>query len=717
MKLAVVIVHYNASADLDRCLESLVACAPRVEHQIIVVDNASQDDGLAEVHRNYQDVNWIFSQENTGYSRGVNLGMAQVAADYYLILNPDIVVQPGALDRVLEFADHHPRAGIIGPQLLNEDGSIQESCRRFYTFATLVLRRTFVGKLFPDSEIVRKHLMKDFDHLSSRPVDWVLGGCILVRRTAMDRTGPMDERFFLYFEDVDWCYRMWQAGHEVLYTPDARFMHRHRRESAKGSFNRTFWMHLGSLISFYEKWGMLVWLVKKWRGPLMVFLLWAADMVGLTAAFGTAYGLRGLFGAVVPDLFAEPLYPFSEYLPLLLFSMLLASITFLMTGRYRPDGGRVARPPLEQVRQIGTVAVLLMASSYLGHLEVVSRAVLLLFIPLLAVATLAGEALFRGLMGRLEKGRLSLERTLLVGSSGVLGAWLADTPGLADTLLSQGVDVAGYCADPDTADTGLPPLAGGGVPWLGTRAEVLEVVQRYRISQVVFWDRPESTAAGWRQLAALRRLRVRLRWQVPDVWLLAARTRSDLFGQGLSAVQDGSGLALFKVLARRVPAALLALVLLVVAAPFWLVLKTWSVPRGRARIDKVRLTDLWGHDPEIVLAWDAQGTVRPLIWQWRLVGPLLRGQLAAWGPRASLTGQVETPGSAQRVLAFWHSDPSAPGLTGSWIATPSDPARAGVLAALRQLWLRPGGFGPAFDPRPENQPDTHSRPAGEVDQT
>ena len=292
MKLAIVIVHYNSSADLDRCLESIVACAPRQEHQVIIVDNASRDDGLDRVHDRYPDFTWIFSAENTGYSRGCNLGMAQAEADYYLVLNPDIVVQPGALDALLEFADANPRAGMVGPQLLNEDGSIQASCRRFYTFTTLLMRRTPLGKIFPNSESVRLHLMKDFDHRSCRPVDWVLGGCLLVRRSAMQRTGPMDERFFLYFEDVDWCYRMWQAGFEVVYAPDARFIHRHRRDSAKGTFNRTFWMHLGSLISFYEKWGILVWLLKKWRDPLMLLMLWVADLVGVTAAFGLAYELR-----------------------------------------------------------------------------------------------------------------------------------------------------------------------------------------------------------------------------------------------------------------------------------------------------------------------------------------------------------------------------------------------------------------------------------------
>ncbi len=123
MKLGIVIIHYNTSADLDRCLESLVAYPPTAEHQIVVVDNASSDSGLAEVHARYPQCRWLFNPDNHGYAKGCNQGMAECAADYYLILNPDIVVQPGALDRLLDFAERNPRAGMVGPQLLNEDHS------------------------------------------------------------------------------------------------------------------------------------------------------------------------------------------------------------------------------------------------------------------------------------------------------------------------------------------------------------------------------------------------------------------------------------------------------------------------------------------------------------------------------------------------------------------------------------------------------------------
>ncbi len=684
MKLGIVIIHYNTSADLDRCLESLATYPPAADHRVVVVDNASSDPGLAAVHRRYPECRWLLKHENLGYAKGCNVGMAEVEADYYLILNPDIVVQPGALDRLLEFADRHPRAGMVGPQLLNEDGSLQHSCRRFYTLKTLLLRRTFLGRIFPNSETVRRHLMQDFDHQSSRPVDWVLGGCLLVRASAIARTGPMDERFFLYFEDVDWCYRMWQAGYEVQYTPDARFIHRHRRDSAARKFSRSFWLHLGSLISFYEKWGIVIWLLKKWRDPLLMFVLWLLDMAGLTVAFWAAYGLRSLMGG----LFAETLYGPGEYVPLLVFSWLLASATFLLTGRYRPGGLRGGRPLSEHLRQIGVVGVLLLASTYLGHQEVISRAVLLMFVPLLAVATGLGAGVFRRLLLRLEQGHFNLERTLLAGSPGSVQVWLDQ----ARDLTSQGVDLAGYVADPG-AGGGLPPLAGGEVPWLGERSEMLAVVRRYRISQVVFWDSPvvgdPDSDQDWRLLAALRRLRVRLRWHGADAWLLAAGTRPEIFGTELSAVQSGDNGLAARVIGSRLLAVVLGAALGVVGFLPWLWLRLARVPRGRARWERVVAGDLWGHEPVLQVAVDSSGQVLALPWQWRLAGALLRGQLSVFGPRPLTMGRVDAPRTAADVLAFWRSEPRAPGLSGSWAAG----GERGNLAALTRLWRDPGGFG------------------------
>ena len=680
MKLGIVIVHYNTSADLRTCLDSLGSHPASCPHGIVVVDNASTDPGLDEVREDFPAVRWLLNTENTGYARGCNQGMAALPAEYHLILNPDIVVQPGAVDRLLEFAEAHPRAGIIGPQLLNEDGSIQESCRRFYTFRTLLLRRTILGRIFPGTRTVQQHLMKDFDHLAARPVDWVLGGCMLVRHGAVERTGPMDERFFLYFEDVDWCYRMWQAGCEVLYTPDARFQHRHRRSSARGTFNRSFWLHLASLISFYEKWGLLVWLVKKWREPLLVGLYWLLDMAGVGFGFLAAYGLRRAAGSLFP----EPLFPFREYVPLLGFALLLVSVVYVSTGRYA--AGRLRRPPAagQELQRVGLVFLLLLASTYLGNLEVVSRAVLLIFLPLLAVSGLLSHRLLAAMMRRLEKGRLALERTLLAGSPQHLQEWLRRAGDLPD----QGVDLVGFCAGPGGAPA-LPPLAGGRVPWLGRPEDLVEIVKRYRISQVVFWDGPSHRAEDLKRWAALRRMRVRLRWRVADVWLLAAGARAEMFGGFPSAVLVPGGRAALGAAGRRLGSLVAGSLLALVAGPAWIFLRRIRQRRRSAYIQRVQTGDVWGYHFDFEAAVGPDGHALGLPWQWPLVRGLIRGRVMLLGERP--LGGVRQAGEpdAAAMLDFWRSDPMAPALSGPWAAA-GDDGPGGWRNGLRQLWRDPG---------------------------
>ena len=659
MKLAIVIVHYNSSGDLARCLESLTTYPPGCEHAIVVVDNASEDDGLGDVQERYPHVHWLLNSENLGYARGANRGIAAVRAEYYLILNPDIVAQPGAVDSLLAFADEHVKAGIVGPQLLNENGSIQDSCRRFYTFKTLLLRRTILGKIFPHSRTVDEHLMRDFDHNSSRPVDWVLGGCLLARHSAMERTGPMDERFFLYFEDVDWCYRMWQAGCEVLYTPDARFTHRHRRESAKGALHKSFWLHLGSLISFYEKWGMMVYLLKRWREPLVVFLLWAVDMVALWSAFLAAYGLRSLANPMFP----EPLYSLSEYRSLLLFGSLLATVTFLLAGRYRRERRRQASTPLARLQQVGTVSVLLLASTYLGKQEVISRAVLLLFIPLFALTTALGEDLFRSLRRRLEFGYFSLERTLLVGAPAALQSWLEKVRDLR--LL--GIDPVGYVAEPTSPESpALPPLSGGEVPWLGRWADLLSAVQKWRISQIVFWVQPRHNALDAGTLAKLRRMRIRLRWRIDETWLLAAGARAEQFGGEVSALlEPGTGSALGSLLTRLMGLGV-ALLLAIIAAPFYLWLRLVAQRRGTAVVYPVSCDSGWGIVDQLRIVCSREGRVLPLWWQWFFVPALWQGRLHVWGARLQLAARRDASPSPLETAEFWRHGHDRPGLTGPW---------------------------------------------------
>lgn len=247
-------VNYNTVDLLKKCLQSIFSNEHQTPFEVLVVDNNSKDGSAGMVRKEFPRVNLIANSINIGYARAVNQALKVSGGEYLLILNADLRLMPKAIDELKKFMDLHPEAGIVGAKLLNPDGTLQYSCRTFYTLRTILYRRTFLAKLFPHSKIVRKHLMADWDHNDVREVDWLLGSCLMVRRKAVNDVGMMDERYFLYFEDVDWCYRMKRGGWKVYYFPQAQMIHHHRRDSARKKFSRQSLSHFISALYFYYKW-------------------------------------------------------------------------------------------------------------------------------------------------------------------------------------------------------------------------------------------------------------------------------------------------------------------------------------------------------------------------------------------------------------------------------------------------------------------------------
>ncbi|MBV9852744.1 MAG: glycosyltransferase family 2 protein [Armatimonadetes bacterium] len=234
--VAVIVVNWNAREDLRQCLLSLYdAPRPDVTYEVWVVDNASDDDSAAMVRSEFPQVHLIANTENLGFSRANNQAIAASDSRFVFLLNSDAVVHPGALDALVVFADAHPQAGILGPLVLNPDGGLQFSCRRFPSLGAGFFRNTFLGRFFPNNRFARGYLMGDVDHSRPRPVDWVSGCAMLIRRDFLDGTGTLDERFFMYCEDVDLCWRCWRAGREVWYAPEAVVTHAIGRSSDKNA--------------------------------------------------------------------------------------------------------------------------------------------------------------------------------------------------------------------------------------------------------------------------------------------------------------------------------------------------------------------------------------------------------------------------------------------------------------------------------------------------
>lgn len=235
--LSILIVHYNTPRLLRQTLRGIRRSAPRLRYETIVVDNNPQSRVEAMIKREFPEVRVVVSEKNLGFGGGMNRAMEAAAGRYLVVFNPDIALFPDAMEHLVKFMDDHPDVGIVGPKLLNPDRSLQYSCYRFMLPKTIAYRRLPVIRNSDAAKReMERYLMLDWDHGSTRDVDYLLGACLVVRREAYEKVGGFDPVFFMYFEDQDWCRRMWLAGWRVVYDPGASMIHYHRRETAEGSF-------------------------------------------------------------------------------------------------------------------------------------------------------------------------------------------------------------------------------------------------------------------------------------------------------------------------------------------------------------------------------------------------------------------------------------------------------------------------------------------------
>jgi GT2 family glycosyltransferase len=262
--LSIIIVNYRSRGLVRTCLRGIAKAKIRYSYEVLVVDNASNDGCVEMIWREFPDVRVFAAESNRGLASGNNIGIRAANGRYLLIINPDIALFEGMVERLIDYLERNPNVALVAPKLINPDGTIQYSIYRFPTLLTPLLRRTFLANLPSAKKILRSYLMFDWDRNKSGPVDWVLGACMLVRREAYNVIGEMDERYFLYFEDVDWCRRFWAAGYEVHYVSEAQLVHYHRRLSAEipglsGIFTRATRIHITSWMRYLLKYRTAPW--------------------------------------------------------------------------------------------------------------------------------------------------------------------------------------------------------------------------------------------------------------------------------------------------------------------------------------------------------------------------------------------------------------------------------------------------------------------------
>ena len=287
--LSVVILNWNARPFLVACLDSILRQNWRHSLEIIVVDNDSQyDDSVAVVRRDFPSVTLIESGGNIGFSAGNNVGWRASNGRLVLFLNPDTVVEDGALDVLCDWMDAHPAVGACGPRMTYPDGELQASARGFPSFGAGLFRNSFLGRLWPDNPWSRGYLMLNADATQERAVDWLSGSALLGRREALGQiecgNGPWDEDYFMYCEDIDLCYRLMQRDWTRFYVPAATIQH-HIGKSSDLAQGKSIRRHHLAMWLFYRKHYM------KGRGRLLAPV--AAAGIGARAGLATLKLLRG----------------------------------------------------------------------------------------------------------------------------------------------------------------------------------------------------------------------------------------------------------------------------------------------------------------------------------------------------------------------------------------------------------------------------------------
>ena len=247
MDITIVIVNWNTRDLLKDCLDAIYKTVTGVLFEIIVVDNASHDDSVAMVGAAFPGVRIIENSENRGFGAANNQAFAIMNGRYALLLNTDTVLTENAVHELYEFMESHDKAAMAGGQLLNRDGTKQNSIASFPTIFTLIMNTSLLEYLFPE-----KYPSKRYEHKAPFAVASVIGACMLVRKKAMDEVGLLDERYFFFFEETDWAYQMGGAGWEIYHVPSARIYHLQGQSIGRNSRSRIEFYR--SRYAFFNKW-------------------------------------------------------------------------------------------------------------------------------------------------------------------------------------------------------------------------------------------------------------------------------------------------------------------------------------------------------------------------------------------------------------------------------------------------------------------------------
>ncbi|MBJ95599.1 MAG: hypothetical protein CMP23_14140 [Rickettsiales bacterium] len=476
-QLSAIVVAHDSGELLQRCLDSIEQELSRedIRAEIWVIDNASRD-GCTDDLGDRPQVSLLRNARNLGFGAAVNQGFRKSSGDLVLLLNPDAELEPGALKPLLESLEKHPESAIAAPSLLLPSGRRQNSPRRFYSLSSVLARRTPFGATSRGRKALQQHLMLEMDRYSNQEVDWVSGAAMLLRRSAVPSCGPFDERYFLYFEDVDLCRRLAASNRSVRYEPRSRVRHGLSAASRRQvPWNRLLWHHLQSYWNYALSWSGTRWRTRWWTFPLLK----CSGLVARSLVIAGSGWLLGVEGLVL---------------------LLLAVCgSFVVTPQRPGVGQRVAQPRLlDSGLRLFLLALLLLpiAGQVTGFRN--------MGVPIAALGCWAAlSALALQIIGLLLQ-RPVVRRTLGLRSRALVMGPAAQATAFFDRVAEQNpqeLSLLGYVP--------LDPLAKDGPqPRLRARSEVTHLAADLRADVVLVVGRPEDVERSAGQIAQLARLGV-----------------------------------------------------------------------------------------------------------------------------------------------------------------------------------------------------------------
>lgn len=479
-ELSITIITWNSRQLLHDCLESICAGTNKVRFEIIVVDNGSIDGTVEMLRQHFPQVRLIVNAKNRGVAPARNQALKAATGDFALLLDADTRITPGALDALVAFAQNTPEAGIVGAKMVDAEGNLQLTCRRFPTIFTPLLRRLQFISFFRNSRRLREQLMADWDHQSIREVDYVIGACQLIRRDVLKEVGWLDENIFYGPEDVDYCLRAQSHGWKIFYYPDATIMHYERRIT-RNFFRAVSWKHLWAIFYFFQKHGYLFNAKNRDYAIIMPralerILLLLSDFVAIVGAFLLWAWMRGKLGfytiTAPPELFTSAVLMFAFWF-----------LLFLFFGLYRAWHARSRFDELVALAKtvsFGVILIFFLTFDFQQDLAAppkFSRLLIITYWLLMLFMVANGRVLLRTLQRRLLDAGIGMQRTLIVG-------WNKKARALLDKVKrfpALGYRVIGF------VDVRPPQAhqAYGEAPVLGAIAEIGQIIQREKVENVL----------------------------------------------------------------------------------------------------------------------------------------------------------------------------------------------------------------------------------------